>query len=223
VRAIRAYNEAVNNFKGGWQPQLSLELALIDCLTSQPEMVVVQQAAPAAQATAAAPTERPPVRQDATPSVPSASINEKWDRVLKSMYRYSKTSPDVMRYFRVQRVEGNTVYLCTDNEVYYKRIQPYPEKRQIIEKALADVFHTQMLVQVVLVSTGDLEAMNNGMATESRAAIDSSDSLLSTGIELGAEIKKLDKPAKPAKPKQAQAQDDAEAEQAPDEADEEEG
>ncbi len=40
------------------------------------------------------------------------------------------------------------------------------------------------------------------------------DPLLSTGRELGAEIKKLDKPAKPARAKQPQAQEDAEAEQA---------
>ena len=127
VRAIRAFNEAVNSYKGGWQPQLSLELALIDSLTSEPELVtaqpVAQQSAPPQNQQAA---EAVPVRSDATPVVPSGAINEKWDKVLRAMYRYSKTSPDVMRYFKAQRVEGSTVFLCTDNETYYKRIQPYP-------------------------------------------------------------------------------------------------
>ena len=208
VRAIRAYNEAVNNYKGGWQPQLSLELALIDSVQADPEQVVqvVQQATEARTAQPVTQTERPQVKADATPNIPSAQINEKWDRVLRAMYKYSKTSPDVMRYFRVQRVEGDTVYLCTDNEVYYKRIQPYPEKREIIEKALVDVFHTKMVVQVVLVSGSDLAAMTSG--TGDGAPIDSGDSLLSTGIELGAEIKKLDKPAKPRKEKEEPKNDD---------------
>jgi DNA polymerase III gamma/tau subunit len=208
VRSIRAYNEAVNNFKGGWQPQLSLELALIDSLQGDPEPVVqVVQQTNEARNVPPVPTERPQIKTDATPSIPSAQVNEKWDRVLRAMYKYSKTSPDVMRYFRVQRVEGDTVYLCTDNEIYYKRIQPYPEKREIIQKALYDVFQAQMIVQVVLVSGGDLAAMNSGAGDG--APIDSGDSLLSTGIELGAEIKKLDKPAKPRKEK-AKAQDDDE-------------
>ena len=187
VRSIRAFNEAVNNFKGGWQPQLSLELALIDSFQQAVETVVqvVQQTA------APVMTERPQIRQDATPAIPSAAINEKWDKVLRAMYRYSKTSPDLMRYFKVQRVEGGTVYLCTDNEVYYKRIQPYPEKREVIEKALGDVFRTQMKVQIVMVSSAELETMNSGASVEG-SAVDLNDPLLSTGIELGAEIKRID-------------------------------
>ena len=45
-----------------------------------------------------------------------------------------------------------------------------------------------------MVNSTELEAMNNGATMEGSGAIDSSDSLLSTGIELGAEIKKLDNP-----------------------------
>ncbi|MEO8397414.1 MAG: hypothetical protein ABI700_30740, partial [Chloroflexota bacterium] len=188
VRSIRAFNEAVNNFKGGWQPQLSLELALIDSFQQAVETVVqvVQQVA---QSTV--PAERPQVKQDATPSIPSAVINEKWGKVLNALLRYSKTGPDIMKYFRVQRVEGSTVYLCTDNQVYYTAIQPHPEKRKAVERALGDVFRAQMTVQVVMVSSPELEAINNGAVVES-GAVDISDPLLSTGIELGAEIKRID-------------------------------
>ncbi len=197
MRALRAYNEAVNSYKGGWQPQLSLELALIDSL-QQPEPVVqvVQQAAaqPAmAGSTAAAADIAPELvqpKRDADPSVPTAAINEKWDRVLGAMYKYNKTSPDVMRYFRAQRVEGNVVYLCTDNVVYFDRIHPYPAKRKIIEDALVDVFHVALSVQIVKVSTQEMEAAEAGMAVSN--SVDASDSLLSTGLELGAEIKRLD-------------------------------
>ena len=42
LRAVRAFNDAVNNYTGGWQPQLALELALIESL-QEPEVQVVQQ------------------------------------------------------------------------------------------------------------------------------------------------------------------------------------
>ncbi len=192
VRTIRAFNEAVNNYRGGWQPQLALELALIESLQPEPQPVVqvVQQAAGQAGQTSA-PSEMVAPKPDASPVVASAQINEKWDRVLQAMVRYSKTSPELMRYFRALRVEGNVAYICTDNEVYFNRIQPYPEKRGVIEKALADVFRTPISVQIVKVTAQELASISSG-GTVAKNEADSGDLLLSTGRELGAEIKRLD-------------------------------
>jgi hypothetical protein len=113
-------------------------------------------------------------------------INESWEKVLRALYRYSKTSPDVMRNFRVQRVEGNLVALATDSEHFFQRINPYPEKREAIEKALRDVFKIPLKIQVVLVS--DLN--NDGSSRP--AHVDLHDPTLSAGLELGAEIRRLD-------------------------------
>lgn len=192
VRTIRAFNEAVNNFKGGWQPQLSLELALIESF-QQPEVVMVQQAGATqpTQQQAAPPAELPPVKQDASPVVQSAAINEKWERVLRALHTYSKTGPDVMKNFRVQRVEGNTVFLCVDNEAFFNLISPFPKKREAVERALGDVFRQRFVVQVVLVSEVEMEAIKSGAGSQS-SPIDVSDSLLSTGIELGAEVKRIE-------------------------------
>ncbi|HVU13708.1 MAG TPA: DNA polymerase III subunit gamma/tau [Phototrophicaceae bacterium] len=193
VKALRAFNDAVNSFKGGWQPQLSLELALIESL-SEPETVVQIVASTGAPTAASQPAQanvmpaRP--KQDATPAVPSALMNERWDKVLRALMRYSKTGPEVMKNFRVQRVEGSTVYLCTDNETFYKTIQPYPDKRKAIERALGDVFRVDMTVAIVLVSPQEMEAVSSGGATN--APIDTNDPLLSKGLELGAEIKRID-------------------------------
>ncbi len=197
VKALRAFNEAVNNYRGGWQPQLSLELALIESL-EQPEPVVqvVQQAA-AQPVTAGSPaaTEAAPdlvqPQRDADPSVSTAAIREKWERVVSAMYKYSKILPPMMPYFRVQRVVGNIVYLCTDNAVFFGRVQPYPDKRQVIEKALADIFQKPLSVQIVMVKPQEMEAATETVLTAD-TSVDTSDSLLSTGLELGAEIKRLD-------------------------------
>ena len=49
LRAIRAFNTAANDARGGWQPQLPLELAMVECVTAPaPAAPVVAAAAPAA-------------------------------------------------------------------------------------------------------------------------------------------------------------------------------
>ncbi|MCK6578874.1 MAG: DNA polymerase III subunit gamma/tau [Anaerolineae bacterium] len=191
TRAIRAFNDAVNSAKGGWHPQLSLELALVESL--QPPIAAY---APPVYVTAA-PTASPSpggesasqVRDQAA-AVSSASINEKWKTVLQRMMRYSKTAPEIMRHFRAHHVEGNVVYLGTDNDTYFSRIQPYPEKRTVIERALADVFRAPLTVQVIKVSSQELNTASAPITAEA-----ANDLLLATGLELGAQIERIDPPS----------------------------
>ena len=134
LAAIKAFNDAVNNYRGGWQPQLALELALLESLKqqevtvdmganyAQPAFVPTSQGSQ--QAAAPPPEAIPP---GAPPVVEPAVVREKWNIALKALYRYSKNGPDLMQYFRVVRVDGNTLYLGTDNTLYYEKLQ-YPEK-----------------------------------------------------------------------------------------------
>lgn len=192
IRAIRAFNDAVNSYRGGWQPQLSLELALMECLHAPVTESAPQEGAAArpAQTPAAAAGEvpAPPDLPPGTPPVIEAAvINERWDQVLKALYRYSKTSPDVMMFFRVHRVDGNIVTLGTDNDVYFQRIQPHPEKRKTIEKALYDVFKIALKLKVELVKgTGD----DSGVRGK---GLDLNDPLLAEGAKLGADISRIER------------------------------
>ena len=45
LRAIRAFNTAANDARGGWQPQLPLELAMVECVMAPAAMPVVSAAA----------------------------------------------------------------------------------------------------------------------------------------------------------------------------------
>jgi DNA polymerase-3 subunit gamma/tau len=51
LRAIRAFNTAANDARGGWQPQLPLELAMVECVTTP--AVAPASATPAPAQTAA--------------------------------------------------------------------------------------------------------------------------------------------------------------------------
>jgi hypothetical protein len=103
--------------------------------------------------------------------------------MLRALSRYSSSAPGVVQHFRVQRVDGNQLYLCTDNDFYFGRLSGQREKLQVIEKALYDVHRARLRVQVVLVESFDQAAA----AKPGDAPLD--DPLLSLGMQLGAEIK----------------------------------
>lgn len=148
LKAIRTFNDAINNFRGGWQPQLTLELALLDSLRAA-EDDLVSYAAPAPQSAPPVVAVQPGA-QDTNAAVPAATVQAQWVNVLRALYRYNKQSPSVMENFRVRRVDGNVVYLATNNAILYDRVQPFPEKKQIVERALFDVLKVQLKVQIIL-------------------------------------------------------------------------
>lgn len=188
VRALKAFNDAIAGARGGWQPQLALELALVESIRAADEPVrMMQQPVPvAAQPGAPQLLDLPPALTDQPGGhgITAAQINDRWDDVLKVMYRFSKTSPDVMKYFRAMRVEGDTAHLVTENETYFKRINPFPEKIQIIERALREVFHAPLRVQITMAGAAG--------SSSGKRQLDLNDPLLSVGTEYGAEIHRVD-------------------------------
>jgi DNA polymerase-3 subunit gamma/tau len=69
LRAIRAFNTAANDARGGWQPQLPLELAMVECVTA-PAQAALPAAAVTPAVAAAAPAARPTSR--GTPAITAA-------------------------------------------------------------------------------------------------------------------------------------------------------
>lgn len=195
LTAIKCFNDAVNNYKGGWQPQLTLELALLESLKQQ-EVLVDMGAAYAQPAymppQSTAPVAPPPpveiMPPGAPPVVEPAVIREKWNISLKALYRYSKNGPDLMQYFRVVRVDGNTVFLGTNNALYYDKLQ-VPEKIQVLERVFYEVHRVRLHVRVVMTEGDD----NSSEQSTAELGFDPNDPLLSEGAQLGAKITPVEK------------------------------
>jgi DNA polymerase-3 subunit gamma/tau len=193
VKALRAFNDSVNQFRGGWQPQLALELAWMETL-SAPVPSVSETAAPAqpeAPARPARPPQPPPPEADDLPAaepgtVTLALVNEAWPRVLGMIAQRSSTSQAVMQYFRPLRVEGDVIVLGTTNTLYFNRIAPYPEKKKVIEEAVSRVFRKRLRVQLQMIGENGDESSTGGAVPQA------ADSLLSTGLEFGARITPID-------------------------------
>lgn len=194
IKSIRAFNDAVNNYRGGWQPQLTLELALLDSLKVDEPVMYEQQyaAAPTASAVPAAPAAPPPEASPpgTPPMIEVSLIREKWNEMLRALGRVSKTGPDVMQYFRPLRVEGNVVVIGTDNSLFFDRLQS-PEKVAAVERSISAVHRMPLRVRVTLVHQQEGGAESH--ETSDAPMIDPNDPLLSEGAQLGAKITPVDK------------------------------
>lgn len=208
LKAIRAFNEAVNDYKGGWQPQLSLELAFIDSVrNAEAEVVqqvvqVVQQGVGLQQA-ASAPMDDLPEAEEMEPGEPPvidpAIVQQRWGDMLKALYSINQSAPEVVQNYRVHHVDGNLVYLCTDDNFLFGRLNGQPAKLGIIERALYRVHNVRLRVQVMLVNN-----MPEGFQTVTQSDDGADDLLLREVQELGGQVREGVKP--PPKPTDDEAE-----------------
>jgi DNA polymerase-3 subunit gamma/tau len=197
LAAIRAFNEAVNNYRGGWQPQLSLELAFIESIrqpeeehipapsvgtrhavSAQPQKSSVPEVAP--QQVEATPPGAPPV-------IPASTIEEQWEDFLKALFKRNPTGPAVVEHFRVYKVEGNQVFLCTSNQLYFDRLYQQTPKLALLEQVLREIHGIPLRVQVVLVDNTS-HPKGRGKGKKSKAEVED-DPVISEALELGAQIR----------------------------------
>jgi len=201
LRTIRAFNDAVNNYRGGWQPQLTLELALIDSLRAVEEVYEGPPQPPAARSeksvspAAAVPAEAAspavePTPPGAPPVVPLMTVRDNWLAVQKAALRFNKAVPALMEYCHVRAIDGNRVIIGVTSDVFREKLEA-PDKRGALERALAEVFKVPLRVQVMLASD-DLQTDDGAGAAAGDAEVDLDDPLFSTARELGAKIHRRD-------------------------------
>ncbi len=181
LRAVQQFNAAVNDYRGGWQPQLALELALIESVkpAEEPQQVIVMpQAAPSVAASAEphAVESGPPVTSSGPAVIALERVLERWKNVLGAL-RPQQSS--VMMYFKPTRVDGSVITLSTDNRLYFDRMSD-PKKIDIVSQAVSKVYGLRLRVRLELMESD---------ASQDRA-ID--DPLLNIGRELGARVRDID-------------------------------
>ncbi len=189
LKAIRTFNDAVNNYTGGWQPQLSLELALIESL--QQAEVVVQQVVQQ-ETTITTKTTAPPQANDYTPPeltepgqppiIPMKTIGDSWVQIQKQVYRYNNNLPALMEHAHVRLVDGNRLVLGVLNDFFLQRLSA-PERLKTIEQAIFDLHDVKLRILVQLVNEAELNEQASLKEDEEV------DPLIETGLELGATIK----------------------------------
>jgi DNA polymerase-3 subunit gamma/tau len=192
LRYIKLFNDAVNELRGGWQPQLGLELAVIEgILGGVPNVVHEQQAPVLAQSTrgqTAKPTPQPeaiPQVEDmpvgSPPKIDANRIQADMSKILKVLGRINASAPAVLQHYKVHHVDGSTVYFCTDHELFYQRLQGEEQKLNVIERALWDMYKISLRAQVILVDK--METIGHVVSEQSTKQVD--DPVIRAIVDLG--------------------------------------
>ena len=198
LKTIRTFNEAVNAYTGGWQPQLALELALIESLQHE-----VAQPAPAMPG---APQARPQARSETTkaagapesksedgetyeraaisaPGQPPAysvrKIHEGWMQILTRVNQYSRNIPPLLEHAHVRAIEGNRLILGVLTEIFHEKIAA-PERAKVIEQAIFDLHNVKLRIEVQVV-----DQVIEPQETDATPSNDDDDPLIAAGKLLG--------------------------------------
>ena len=172
LKAIRTFNDAVNNYTGGWQPQLALELALIESLQDDTQVVqqMVQQAPqtrPLSRSEQAKLAEQESSQstsdegeferaEESAPGEPPiysvGKIRESWEQILSQTYRYDKNIPPLLQHAHVRTVDGNRLVLGVITQFFQEKIS-HPQRVKIIEQSIYDVHDVKLRIHVQLVQS----------------------------------------------------------------------
>lgn len=181
LRALRAFNDAVNDYRGGWQPQLALELALVESLSAPQEMMVMP--VPGAPVQSAPAPAQPMPEITADPDAPAAvapsTVRQKWAEIQRVVKQYNTLVPGLLDHAQVQNVEGNVLLLGVTNDVFRQKLSA-TDKREALEKALFSVLQIPLRVQVALAETPAPQ-------------IDTDDPLIAKAKKLGGEVSPYNK------------------------------
>lgn len=204
LKTLRAFNAAVNNYTGGWQPQLELELALVECLQAEP--------APASPASAYQPAQTQPASAQAAKSSQAAAnaapepayervqgsapgeapayavgkIHKGWMDILTQVHRYSRNIPPLLEHAHVRAIEGNRLILGVQTDFFQQKIAA-PERAKIIEQAIFDLHDIRLRLQVRVV-----EGVAPPAEASAQHSAQTDDPLVAAGKALGGVVHEAD-------------------------------
>ncbi len=187
LKAIRTFNDAVNAYSGGWQPQLSLELALIESL-QEPETVMVQQVM-AASVPMMAETDQPPTvptTPGTPPIIPPKTVGEKWAEVQRYIHQHQpqSTLPALMAHAFIIGVDGNQLTMGVSNRVHLEKLN-HPTAINWIQNGLKRTCGVSLVVKFSQAERREISDMQ--YATPSPDVMN--DPVIQAALELGGEIR----------------------------------
>ncbi len=172
LRIMKAFNTAATDLRGGWQPSLSLELALAEVLDA-PNAVAPLPAAPSyAKPQTATISETESMPQTSVPSgastntqdlskptveahaPESSSLNagdviKAWKRISSSLPKTQANLSALLNSVRMIDVQGKTLILGLASDVLISKIDK-PDQIEVIRKLIKDEFGVDVSVRCVV-------------------------------------------------------------------------
>jgi DNA polymerase-3 subunit gamma/tau len=160
LRMMKAFNNAAVDLRGGWQPSLSLELALAEVLDAPgPSMQqIATPVQPKPQPVSAAQTESMPKAEsepprpaetDATQVVHASDIIKSWKRLSSALPKSQANLSGLMNSVKMIDVHGTTLVLGFASDVLVSKMEK-PDHVDAIQKLIEDEFGVKVIVRCMV-------------------------------------------------------------------------
>ncbi len=160
LRMMKVFNTAAADLRGGWQPSLSLELALAELMEPAPAPVSTAQSAPAARTSRPQPA---PVPQAATqpkaesaeapkgekPVIGAGEVIKAWKQIIASLPRTQVNVGALLNSVKLIDVQGSTLILGFASDVLVEKMNK-PDQLEAAQKAVAEVLGVNLVIQCVV-------------------------------------------------------------------------
>ncbi len=160
LRMMKSFNNAATDLRGGWQPSLSLELALAEVLDA-PSQPTAQIAAPRlakSQSAPVSPTESKPQgspQSEVETSVPrkdvisTSDVIKAWKHMSSGLPKAQANLSALMNSVRMIDVQGNTLILGLASDVLVSKIDK-PDQIEAIQKLIKDEFGVEINIRCLV-------------------------------------------------------------------------
>jgi DNA polymerase-3 subunit gamma/tau len=169
LRAIRAFNLAANEVKSGWQPQLPLELAVVECTPSPAEAeTTVGAEAPGERVSAVKTASSTSKTRGPAPLSTPTNLKAAWTRTVETLWerkKIQKLTKTELEQCSLEGVDGTTLQVAT-TKGFLDRLRGNPGFVQVVNEVLSEVLGAPHLIRFQL-AEGRSEARddipNDGM------------------------------------------------------------
>jgi DNA polymerase-3 subunit gamma/tau len=190
LRMMKAFNNAAVDLRGGWQPSLSLELALAEVLDAPIEAPQIAVSSPSGTPSQPKPkpvsapsTEtQPQAESEAAPhpqeksAVSAGDILKAWKHMSASLPKAQANLSALMNSVKMIDVQGKTLILGLASDVLVSKIDK-PDQIEAIQKLIKDEFGADVSVRCVVTNAKGKIPANVAQ-----------DGMVATAIQHGGEI-----------------------------------
>jgi len=163
LRMMKIFNNAATDLRGGWQPSLSIELALAEALdapTESPQIAAPRQTQPqpvAVSKTESQPevkseTQKPAISESVVsekPALNSGDIIKSWKHLAASLPKSQANLSALLNSVKMIDVQGKTLVLGLASDVLVSKIDK-PDQIEIIQKLIKDNFNVDLSVRCIV-------------------------------------------------------------------------
>ncbi len=187
LRMMKIFNNAATDLRGGWQPSLSLELALaevMDAPAESPTPAVPPRAKPQPAATQRTEA-KPEVKSEVlpltdTPIINAGEIVKSWKALAASLPKSQANLSALLNSVKMIDIQGKTLVLGLASDVLVSKIDK-PDQIEAIQKLIKDHFGVDVSVRCIVTNAKGKIPANVP-----------SDGMVATAIQHGGEIVDMD-------------------------------